>query len=73
MEVPVILSHGLHHVIVDGTLGHSLAICRPAYAHLARFIRYASNIPGTQDEAARLIDDIFSPIPIDPKFRKPNS
>ena len=41
MEVPVILSHGLHHVIVAGTPGHSLAICRPAYAHLARFVRYA--------------------------------
>jgi len=35
------------------------------YAHLARFARYASNIPGTQDEAARLMDEILTPIPID--------
>jgi len=35
------------------------------YAHLARFTRYASNIPGTQDEAARLMDEIHTPIPID--------
>ena len=46
-------------------LGHSLAICRPAYAHLARFARYACNIPGTQDEAARVMDEILTPIPID--------
>ncbi|MFZ0531869.1 MAG: hypothetical protein WAM09_01720 [Anaerolineales bacterium] len=35
------------------------------YAHLARFARYACNIPGTQDEAARLMDEILTPIPID--------
>jgi hypothetical protein len=38
------------------------------YAHLARFARYAHyvrDIPGTQDEAARLMDDILTPIPID--------
>jgi hypothetical protein len=38
------------------------------YAHLARFARYsrcARNIPGTQDEAARLMDEILTPIPID--------
>ena len=46
-------------------------------AHLARFARYAPcgrNIPGTQDEplgfaslasAARVMDDILTPIPID--------
>jgi len=33
----------------------------------ARFARYASNIPGRQDEAARVMDDILSPIPIDLK------
>ena len=47
------------------------------YAHLARFARYAHyvrDIPGTQDEplgfaslasAARVMDDILTPIPID--------
>jgi len=37
------------------------------YAHLARFTRYAPcgrNIPGTQDEAARLMSDILRPITI---------
>jgi hypothetical protein len=29
--------------------------------------RYACNIPGTQDEAARLMDEILTPIPIDLK------
>ncbi len=55
-------------------LGYSLAILMTTYAHLARFSPYASNIPGTQDEplgfaslasAARLMDDILTPIPID--------
>ena len=46
-------------------LGHSLAILMTTYAHLARFARNASNIPGTQDEAARLMDEILTPIPID--------
>jgi hypothetical protein len=36
-------------------------------AHLAPFTRYACNIPGTQDEASRLIEDILTPIPIDLK------
>jgi len=60
-------------------LGHSLAILMTRYAHIARFARYsrcARNIPGTQDEplgfaslasAARLMDDILTPIPIDLK------
>jgi hypothetical protein len=61
-------------VIVAGMLGPSLAILMTTYAHLARFTRYASNIPGIQDEplgfaslasAARLMDDILTPIPID--------
>jgi hypothetical protein len=34
-------------------------------AHLARFTRLAHYIPGTQDEAARLMDEILTPIPID--------
>jgi hypothetical protein len=41
------------------------AILMTTYAHLARIARYVSNIPGTQDEAARLMDDILTPIPID--------
>ena len=51
-------------------LGHSLAILMTTYAHLAHFARYAHyvrDIPGTQDEAARLMDDILTPIPIDLK------
>jgi hypothetical protein len=43
-------------VIVAGMLGHSLAILMTTYAHY---------IPGTQDEAARVMDDILTPIPID--------
>ena len=48
-------------------LGHSLAILMTTYAHLARFApyaHYARDIPGTQDEAARLMDEILTPIPI---------
>jgi integrase len=33
----IMLSHGIPPMIVIGMLGHSLAICRPAYAHLARY------------------------------------
>ena len=29
------------------------------YPHLARFARYVCNTPGTQDEVARLMDDIL--------------
>jgi hypothetical protein len=43
-------------IIVAGMLGHSLAILMTTYAHY---------IPGTQDEAARLMDEILTPIPID--------
>ena len=70
------LSHGIPPIIVAGVtcrdlrrmLGHSLAILMTTYAHLARFARYAqkaSDIPGTQDEAARLMDDILTPILVD--------
>jgi len=54
-------------------LGHSLAILMTTYEHLARFARYACNIPVTQDEAARLMDDILSPISIDLQSLKPRS
>jgi integrase len=43
---------------VAGMLGNSLAILMTTYAHY---------IPGTQDEAARLMDEILTPIPIDLK------
>jgi hypothetical protein len=49
------LSHGIPPIIVAGMLGHSLAILMTTYAHY---------IPGTQDEAARLMDEILTPIPI---------
>jgi len=52
----------LECLIVAGMLGHSLAILMTTYAHY---------IPGTQDEAARVMDDILSPIPIDLKSLKP--
>ncbi len=54
-------------------LGHSLAILMTTYAHLARFARYAHYVrdfPGTQDEAARPMDEILTPIPIDIKSLK---
>jgi hypothetical protein len=65
MAASIMLSHGIPPIIVAGMLGHSLAILMTTYAHLARFARYASNIPGTQDEAAQLVDDILTPIPIE--------
>jgi hypothetical protein len=49
------LSHGIPPIIVAGMLGHSLAILMTTYAHY---------IPGTQDEAARVMDDILTPISI---------
>jgi hypothetical protein len=45
-------------MIVAGMLGHSLAILMTTYAHY---------IPGTQDETARVMDDILTPISIDLK------
>jgi hypothetical protein len=35
--------------------------------------RYAHDIPGTQDEAARVMDDILAPIPIDLKSLQPKN
>ena len=52
-----------------GMLGHSLAILMTTYTHLARSARYTCNIPGTQDEAARVMDDILTPIPIDLRLK----
>jgi hypothetical protein len=69
--------------MVAGMLGHSLAILMITYAHLARFACYAHyvrDIPWTQNEplvfaslasAAREMNDILTPIPIDLKSLKP--
>ena len=54
----LIRRNGIPPIIVAGMLGHSLAILMTTYAHY---------IPGTQDEAARLMDEILTPIPIDIK------
>jgi integrase len=51
----LMLSHGIPPVIVAGMLGHSISILLTTYAH---------NIPNLQGEAAQLMDDILSPIPI---------
>jgi hypothetical protein len=56
MAASIMLSHGIPPVIVAGMLGHSFSIL---------MITYANFIPGSQDEAARVMDDILTPIPID--------
>ena len=60
----IMLSHGIPPMIVAGMLGHSLAILMTTYANF---------IPGSQDEAAHVMDDILTPIPIDLKYLKPKS
>ena len=52
----IMLSHGIPPVIVAGILGHSLAVLMARYAHF---------IPDTQDEAARLMDEITTPVAVD--------
>jgi hypothetical protein len=47
---------GVTYPVFGRMLRHSLAILMTTYAHY---------IPGTQDEAARVMDDILTPIPID--------
>ena len=54
----LMLSHGIPPVIVAGMLGHSISILLTTYAHF---------IPTMQDQAAQLMDDILTPIPIDLK------
>ncbi len=49
-------SHGVPSVIVAGKLGHSISILLTTCAHF---------IPTMQDEAAQLLDDILTPIPIE--------
>ena len=58
------LSHGIPPIIVAGMLGH--VTCRAFRRSLAILMTtYAHYIPGTQDEAARLVDEILTPIPIE--------
>jgi len=52
----IIASHGIPPVIVARMLGHSISILLTTYAHF---------IPTMQNEAARLMDDILIPIPVD--------
>jgi hypothetical protein len=49
------LSHVSPPVIVAGMLGHSISILLNTYAYF---------IPTMQDQAAQLMDDILTPIPI---------
>jgi hypothetical protein len=50
------LAHGIPQVIVVGMLGYSISILLNTYAHF---------IPTMQDQAAQLMDDILTPIPIE--------
>ena len=52
----IMLSHGIPPVIVAGMLGHSISILLTTYTHF---------IPSMQDQAAQLMDDILTPIPIE--------
>jgi hypothetical protein len=62
----IMLSYGIPPVIVAGVtcrdfrrmLGHSISILLNTYAHF---------IPTMQDQAAQLMDDILTPIPIELK------
>jgi hypothetical protein len=68
MHNRLIQRNGIPPIIVAGMLGHSLSILMTTYAHLARFARYAHYVrdfPGTQNEAARLMNEILTPILID--------
>jgi hypothetical protein len=60
----MIQSDGIPPVIVAGILGHSISILMETYTYY---------IPGTQDEAARLMDEILTPIPIDLRSINPKS
>jgi len=56
LRIPPIIVAGVTCRDFRRMLGHSLAILMTTYAHY---------IPGTQDEAARVMDNILTPIPID--------
>lgn len=51
----IMLSHGIPPVIVAGMLGHSLGVLMERYAHF---------IPSMQGEAARLMDEVTSPVKV---------
>ena len=51
----IMLSHGIPPVIVAGMLGHSISILLTTYAHF---------IPTMQDQAAQLMDEVLTQIPI---------
>lgn len=52
----IMLSHGIPPVIVAGILGHSLAVLMQKYAHF---------ITTTQGEAARLMEEITTPVAVE--------
>jgi integrase len=52
----ILLNRGIPPVIVAGMLGHSISTLLSTYAHF---------IPDQQDEAARVMDEITSPIAIE--------
>ncbi len=52
----IMLAHGIPPVIVAGMLGHSIPVLLNTYTHF---------IPTMQEQAARLMDDILTPIPIE--------
>jgi hypothetical protein len=54
--VTLMLTHGIPPVIVAWMLGYSISILLTTYAHF---------IPTMQDQAAQLMDDILSPLPIE--------
>ena len=51
----ILLSRGIPPVIVAGMLGHSISTLLSTYAHF---------IPDMQDEAARIMDEVTSPISV---------
>jgi integrase len=52
----LMLGHGIPPIIVAGMLGHSLSMLMTTYAHF---------IPNMQDEAARLMDQITTPVAVE--------
>ncbi len=52
----LIQRNGIPPITVAGMLGHSISILLTTYAHF---------IPTMQDQAAQLMDDILTPIPIE--------
>jgi hypothetical protein len=56
LVIPALSYHDCRHTAASIMLSHGIPPIIVAYAHY---------IPGTQDEAARVMDDILTPIPID--------